>query len=72
MMHRQPALSRRALAAADTWVRIPMAHGVDSPNVGAAAAVAFYAVAAGRPKSPGGGPEHPAGRPEGRESQTGG
>ncbi|AYN42285.1 RNA methyltransferase [Streptomyces dangxiongensis] len=43
-------LSRRALAAADTWVRIPMSHGVDSLNVGAAAAVAFYAVATGRPQ----------------------
>jgi tRNA G18 (ribose-2'-O)-methylase SpoU len=44
-------LSRRALAAADAWVRIPMAHGVDSLNVGAAAAVAFYAVAGrGRPE----------------------
>ena len=32
-----------ALAAADL-VRIPMSHGVDSLNVGAAAAVAFYAV----------------------------
>ncbi|MBN0045503.1 RNA methyltransferase [Streptomyces actuosus] len=42
-------LSRRALAAADDRVRIPMAHGVDSLNVGAAAAVAFYAVATGRP-----------------------
>ncbi|MFD9127827.1 TrmH family RNA methyltransferase [Kitasatospora sp. NPDC059571] len=40
-------LTRRALAAADRRVRIPMAHGVDSLNVGAAAAVAFYAVAAG-------------------------
>ncbi|MFE5858770.1 TrmH family RNA methyltransferase [Streptomyces sp. NPDC056500] len=40
-------LSRRALAAADDRVRIPMAHGVDSLNVGAAAAVAFYAVATG-------------------------
>ncbi|GAA1016608.1 rRNA methyltransferase [Streptomyces sp. F-3] len=37
-------LSARALRAADTWVRIPMSHGVDSLNVGAAAAVAFYAV----------------------------
>lgn len=37
------------MAAADTLVRIPMAHGVDSLNVGAAAAVAFYAVATGRP-----------------------
>ncbi|MER0246722.1 RNA methyltransferase [Streptomyces sp. HSW2009] len=42
-------LTRHALAAADSWVRIPMAHGVDSLNVGAAAAVAFYAVTAGRP-----------------------
>lgn len=44
-------LSKRALAAADAWVRIPMAHGVDSLNVGAAAAVAFYAVTTGRPES---------------------
>ncbi|GGM00169.1 rRNA methyltransferase [Streptomyces fumigatiscleroticus] len=43
-------LSRRALSAADAWVRIPMSHGVDSLNVGAAAAVAFYAVTAGRPQ----------------------
>jgi tRNA G18 (ribose-2'-O)-methylase SpoU len=42
-------LSTQALRAADEWVRIPMAHGVDSLNVGAAAAVAFYAVATGRP-----------------------
>ncbi|KUF14094.1 MULTISPECIES: TrmH family RNA methyltransferase [Streptomyces] len=44
-------LSRQALVAADEWVRIPMAHGVDSLNVGAAAAVAFYAVATGRPQA---------------------
>ncbi|MET7285844.1 RNA methyltransferase [Streptomyces sp. NPDC005573] len=44
-------LSAKALAAADTWVRIPMSHGVDSLNVGAAAAVAFYAVATGRPEA---------------------
>ncbi|MEU5524745.1 RNA methyltransferase [Streptomyces sp. NPDC047860] len=43
-------LSARALAAADERVRIPMSHGVDSLNVGAAAAVAFYAVATGRPR----------------------
>ncbi|MFI9204424.1 TrmH family RNA methyltransferase [Streptomyces sp. NPDC053048] len=42
-------LSERALRASDEWVRIPMAHGVDSLNVGAAAAVAFYAVTTGRP-----------------------
>ena len=39
-----PGLSPRVLAFADASVRIPMAHGVDSLNVGAAAAVAFYAV----------------------------
>ncbi|OII64172.1 rRNA methyltransferase [Streptomyces sp. CC53] len=44
-------LTARALRAADTRVRIPMAHGVDSLNVGAAAAVAFYAVTAGRPQT---------------------
>lgn len=37
-------LSRRALAAADTVVTIPMSHGVDSLNVAAAAAVALYAL----------------------------
>ncbi|RKN44663.1 TrmH family RNA methyltransferase [Streptomyces hoynatensis] len=37
-------LTPRALAAADAWVRIPMAHGIDSLNVAAAAAVACYAV----------------------------
>ncbi|WP_345802455.1 RNA methyltransferase [Microbacterium sp. AZCO] len=35
-------LSRRALAAADTVVTIPMAGGVDSLNVAAAAAVAMW------------------------------
>jgi len=39
-------LSRRALAAADHVVTIPMRHGVDSLNVAAAAAVVLYAVAA--------------------------
>jgi tRNA G18 (ribose-2'-O)-methylase SpoU len=37
-------LSGEALAAATEWVRIPMAHGVDSLNVAAAAAVAAYAL----------------------------
>jgi tRNA G18 (ribose-2'-O)-methylase SpoU len=37
-------LSRRAVAAADVAVRIPMAGGVDSLNVAAASAVAFYAL----------------------------
>ncbi|WP_405739991.1 RNA methyltransferase [Streptomyces sp. NBC_01525] len=36
-------LSIEALRAADEWVRIPMAAGVDSLNVAAASAVAFYA-----------------------------
>jgi tRNA G18 (ribose-2'-O)-methylase SpoU len=43
-------LSTRALAAADERARIPMSHGVDSLNVAAAAAVAFYAVTTGRPR----------------------
>lgn len=38
-------LSRRWLAEADVRARIPMAHGVDSLNVAAAAAVACYVVA---------------------------
>lgn len=38
-----PGLSEAALAAADEWVRIPMADGVDSLNVATAAALAFYA-----------------------------
>ncbi|MFL6101335.1 MAG: TrmH family RNA methyltransferase [Actinomycetales bacterium] len=37
-------LSPAAAAAADLRVRIPMAGGVDSLNVGAASAVAFYAL----------------------------
>jgi tRNA G18 (ribose-2'-O)-methylase SpoU len=43
-------LSTQALVTADQWVRIPMAHGVDSLNVGSAAAVAFYAVVTGHPR----------------------
>ena len=39
-----PGLSAAALAAADLTVRIPMSAGVDSLNVAAAAAVAFYAL----------------------------
>ena len=38
-------LSRNALEAADDVVTIPMAHGVDSLNVAAAAAVVIYALA---------------------------
>lgn len=37
-----PGLSRQALGASDIRVRIPMRRGVDSLNVAAAAAVAFY------------------------------
>jgi tRNA G18 (ribose-2'-O)-methylase SpoU len=36
-----PGLTDAALAAADDWVRIPMAAGVDSLNVATAGAVAF-------------------------------
>jgi len=39
-------LSARWLDAADVCVSIPMAHGVDSLNVAAAAAVACYALGA--------------------------
>ena len=39
-------ISTAASAAADLRVRIPMAGGVDSLNVAAAAAVAFYALRA--------------------------
>ncbi|MDR7234701.1 RNA methyltransferase [Agrococcus sp. BE272] len=39
-----PGLSRRAIAAADRVVRIPMHHGVDSLNVAASAAVAMWAL----------------------------
>ena len=42
-----PGLSAAAMAAADRRVRIPIHPGVDSLNVGHAAAVAFAAV--GRP-----------------------
>jgi tRNA G18 (ribose-2'-O)-methylase SpoU len=37
-------LTREALEAADTVVTIPMAHGIDSLNVAATAAVAMYAL----------------------------
>ena len=35
-------LSRETIAKSDYTVKIPMAHGVDSLNVAAAGAVAFY------------------------------
>lgn len=41
-------LPAEAIAAADYVARIPMAHGVDSLNVAAAAAVAFWQLRAGR------------------------
>ncbi|MEE1939089.1 RNA methyltransferase [Streptomyces sp. TRM 70361] len=41
-------LSAGALRAADLRVRIPMAHGIDSLNIAAAAAVGFYALAEAR------------------------
>jgi tRNA G18 (ribose-2'-O)-methylase SpoU len=37
-------LTAEALAASDTIVQIPMAHGIDSLNVAASAAVAMYAL----------------------------
>ncbi|MCL2515885.1 MAG: RNA methyltransferase [Microbacteriaceae bacterium] len=40
-------LGRRALAAADTIVTIPMMHGVDSLNVASASAVALWALRTG-------------------------
>ena len=39
-------LARETLAQCDYTVRIPMAHGVDSPNVAAASAVAFWQLGA--------------------------
>ena len=35
-------LSRHTIANADLTVKIPMSHGVDSLNVAASSAVAFY------------------------------
>ncbi|MFB7055993.1 TrmH family RNA methyltransferase [Streptomyces vinaceus] len=49
-------LSTYALRAADEWVRIPMAEGIDSLNVAAASAVAFYAT---RPPQPPASPDTP-------------
>jgi len=40
-----PGLSPRALAGSDIAVRIPMRRGVDSLNIAAAAAVAFWELA---------------------------
>jgi tRNA G18 (ribose-2'-O)-methylase SpoU len=49
-----PGLSRSALAASDQRVAIPMHRGVDSLNVAAAAAVAFYELCRDRPPAPAG------------------
>ena len=38
-------LPKQTIASADYVVRIPMAHGVDSLNVAAASAVAFWELA---------------------------
>ena len=38
-------LAESTIAACDCTVRIPMMHGVDSLNVAAASAVAFYQLA---------------------------
>lgn len=43
-----PGLAPPTISATDVRVRIPMAHGVDSLNVGAAAAVVFWALRATR------------------------
>ncbi|MEO6827404.1 MAG: RNA methyltransferase [Microbacteriaceae bacterium] len=42
-------LTAEAIAAADTVVRIPMAHGIDSLNVAAASAVALWSLTAAEP-----------------------
>ncbi len=59
-------LGRQTLAAADVTVRIPMAGGVDSLNVAAAAAVALWALQPGSPARPGSSAE--PGSPNGRGS----
>lgn len=41
-------LSRHTIAGADLTVKIPMSHGVDSLNVAASSAVAFYATSPNR------------------------
>jgi tRNA G18 (ribose-2'-O)-methylase SpoU len=41
-------LSKSTIASCDYTVKIPMSHGVDSLNVAAAGAVAFWQLAASR------------------------
>ncbi|WP_328917058.1 MULTISPECIES: TrmH family RNA methyltransferase [unclassified Streptomyces] len=48
-------LTTRAQDAADTRLRIPMSHAIDSLNVAAAAAVSFYAMSVAAPPAPGAG-----------------
>jgi tRNA G18 (ribose-2'-O)-methylase SpoU len=48
-----PGLSEEAIAGASHAVRIAMQHGVDSINVAAAGAIAFYALASDGPHQPG-------------------
>ena len=43
-------LSKKTIAECDYTVRIPMAHGVDSLNVAAAGAIAFWQLTANRPE----------------------
>ncbi|QMU76377.1 RNA methyltransferase [Streptacidiphilus sp. PB12-B1b] len=45
-------LTTEALRAADAWARIPMAQGIDSLNIAAAAAVSFYALAQQQERQP--------------------
>ena len=49
-------LSRAAITNADTVVRIPMHHGIDSLNVASATAVALYALRV-RPRAAEGSPD---------------
>ena len=44
-------LTAEAIGAADTVIRIPMAHGIDSLNVAAASAVALWALVQPAPVS---------------------
>ena len=64
-------LGPRTVAAADLAVRIPMAGGVDSLNVAAAGAVAFWALRPPTPASPVGGlGEARGGQGRGRTSRA--
>jgi tRNA G18 (ribose-2'-O)-methylase SpoU len=58
-----PGLTSEALAAADVRVRIPMAEGVDSLNVGTAAGIALFVSRAPTPAAGTAGSAAPAARP---------